>query len=264
MRYKLLLLVLTLVPVSLMAQKNVPGFMGKRWNLQYQINLWPSALNPNSEELPDPASDGNYVPLKMSINVRHNLEAGYSISKKYDLIANFTYSTTNIDLFGVSNSIYGLDVSSLYYPGLRATGFSVGVRKHKKHFAPLGYYVSYKVGYTFLSYDDITYKTDDYGYPPNTQHTISGGTTGAPVVGMGFGVNRVIAGDFILNYGLDINLFLGGIGNWNRLLDASAPDELYIDDGNTSVNQEAYRKRAAGRYCVQNLFGMRLGIGYLL
>lgn len=261
MRLRYILILLVGLPLIGLAQKNVPGYMGKKWSLEYQLYLWPSFNNPNGADLEVTSSD--YTDVKTSLNLQSHIVGGYSISKQVDLIVDLNFAKTNFDPY---NNLYDLDPSSLSFPEMKATGGAAGIRIYTKHFAPLGSFVDFKVGYTSLKIEDLVYTTNDYAYDnPSEDLMIAGGSKGAPTVTMGFGTNRVFADRFILNYGLDFTFFAGGFGNWKPMVvKESNGDYIYFEEGNSTSNQEVYLKKAAARYAMMCMVNLKIGIGVLL
>lgn len=259
--YHTLFLLLTLPAIALSQVKNVPGYMGKRFSIQYQMFLSPSFNNPNNSEVTIGSDD--YTDVSTSINMQHHLVAGYSITKQIDLIADVNFTSTNFDPY---YELYKLDQSSLVYPGLKATGGAVGIRLYTNHFAPLGSHIAFKVGYTQLKVEDLFYTLQgDEFTTTDSDLMISGGTTGAPTLTMGFGNNRIIADRFMINYGIDFTLFMGGAGNWKPFFaDEPMGEYYYYPDGNTLQNQEIYLDKAAARYSLLCAINLKLGIGIIL
>lgn len=260
-RYSTLFLIFTLPFLALSQGKNVPGYMGKKFSLQYQMFLWPSFNNPNSSEVVVGSDD--YTDVSTSINMQHHVIGGYSLTKQIDFIADVNFAKTNFDPY---NMIYQLDQSSLVYPELKATGGAVGIRVYTNHFAPLGSHLTFKLGYTKLKIDDLYYTLPGNDFTPtDTDLMISGGTKGAPTITMGFGNNRIIGNRFMINYGLDFTLFAGGIGHWKPLFaNESQGEYIYFESGNTVENQEIYLKKAAARYAFNCAINLKIGIGFIL
>lgn len=254
-------LLLFIIPMLVFAQgKNVPGYMGKRFNLQYQMFLWPSFNNPNNSEAAV-GSDG-YTDVSTSLNMQHHIVGGFSITKQIDLIADVSFANTNFDPY---YNLYELDPSNLKYPGMSAMGGAVGIRIYAHHFAPLGSHITFKVGYTHLQIESLSYtlRADDFN--PAESYTIEGGTKGAPTITTGFGNNRIIADRIVVNYGIDFTFFAGGVRNWKAFfMDEPAGDYIYYRDGNSMSNQTAYLKKASARYAMHCAVNLKLGIGLLL
>lgn len=262
MRLRHILILLVSLPLIGLAQKNIPGYMGKKWSIQYQLFLWPSFNNPNSEEVTvKPDAYDEYTDVKTSINLQNHIVASYTVSKRIDVIFDFNFSKTNFDLY---SDVYTLDQSTLTYPEIKAKGGAAGIRIYTKHFAPLGSFLSFKLGYTKLEIEGLSYSTNEYSYVPNTDFTIEGGTKHAPTATMGFGTNRIISNRFIINYGVDFTFFAGGLFNWKTIRNEFSGDYLDLESGNTSYNQEIYLKKAAARYAMMCMVNLKIGVGILL
>ncbi|AEV32078.1 hypothetical protein [Owenweeksia hongkongensis] len=264
MRFLYILTLSICIPAALLAQKNVPGYMGKKWNFQYQAYLYPSFNNPNGEEPNIVSADEIDVPT--SLNFQNHFSIAYTISKRMEVLAEFSAAKTNFDPY--HSFIYEMDVAKVYYPEMKARGGAVGIRLYTKHFAPLGSYFAFKIGYTKVTADDLNYSiVDFYTGGPDEDYTIEGGSKGAPTLTASFGNNRIIADRFIFSYGIDFTFFAGGIFNWKPLLaDESRGD--YIEFGYPETyndeNQEAYLKKAAARYAMMSMINVKIGVGFLL
>lgn len=262
MRFLYILTLAFCFPVALLAQKNVPGYMGKKWNLQYQLYLFPSFTNPNSEDVEVISPDA--IDVKTSLNLQSHITVAYALSKRMEALAEFNMASTNFDPY--SSYVADFNLEELKYPGMKARGGAIGIRLYTKHFAPLGSYITFKMGYTKLTIDDLYYSVADYNSGGGFfEHSISGGTKGAPTLTAGFGTNRVIADRFVISYGLDFTFFAGGFGNWKPIF-AEESGGAYIDfyNGNTASNQDAYLKKAAARYAMQCMVNLKIGVGILL
>ncbi len=245
---------------ALLAQnKNVPGYMGKRWNLQYQAYLFPSYINPNTSKV---KVDDNELDRSLSVNFQSHITAGYTYSKKMEFLAEYHMSSTNFNPY--SDYLYDYDTDQLYYPGLKAKGGAIGIRLYSKHFSPLGSHISFKVGFTKLDVEDLNYSYKNTNGLPQ-QFTISGGSKVAPTLSVGFGTNRVIKDFFVLSYGLDLSLYTGIFNSASplSLLDDFG-NYVYPSAGNSESNQEAYLQTAEQRYGLMSMVNFKLGFGILL
>ena len=261
MRFLYIISLTLIVSTTLLAQKNVPGYMGKRWNIQYQLFTSPSFNNPNTSEV-EVQDDANYVDVNTSLNFQSHIVAAYTFSKKMDLIGDFNFTKTYFDPF---SDVYELNTSTLSFPGMTATGAALGIRIYRRHFAPLGAYLDFKLGYTRLNIEGMTYSSNDYSYEPNEDYSIDGGTKSGATITMGLGTNRVLKDRFIFSYGVDFTFFSGGMFNWKPIVASeSGGESIFFPYGNTPENQEAYLKKAAARYAMHSMINLRVGIGILL
>lgn len=247
---------------ALLAQnKNVPGYMGKRWNLQYNAFLFPAFINPNSSEV---KVEGGDLKGSFSVNFQNHITAGFSYSKKMEFVAEFNMARTNFNPY--PSYLDAFAQSSLYYPELKARGGAIGVRLYSKHFAPLGSHISFKLGFTKLNIEDLYYTYQDYN-GLQTEAFISGGTKMAPTLSVGFGTNRIIKDFLIISYGLDLTLYTGLIGSANPfdwLDNIDGGPSIYPYNGNSSDNRDAYLGKAAQRYGLMSLVNFKLGVGIVL
>ncbi len=242
---------------SSVAQK-VPGYLGKRFSIEYNAFVFPSLVNPNSSEL-DPKGEFKLKTKGMSINLQHNLIAQWCVSKKASVVGSINFVNTNYlpSLSPEFNSIL------TEYPSMQAYGFEVGLRLFNQHFAPLDQFMEFHFGLTKVSNNDYSYSYKDGSYP--VEHfTVSGGSMIRPSFGVAIGSNRIIKDKVIISYGLNSNFYTGGFRNQVVLLTHNTDEDFFYATGNQDYNQEALTKMAAGRYAVQSVINIRLGIGIIL
>ncbi len=258
---KYILILFIGLPVLALAQKS-PGYLGKKFSLEYNAYLFPSFFNPNSPDA-KPIGTNNLRQKGASLNYQHSILGQWSFSKKLSLIADIGYVNTNYIPSSYSDDRFIMSE----YPSMSALSFEAGLRIYNQHFAPLGRFVEFKVGLARVSTDDFTYgfATEDFESNPRIEeHTIPGGSMAWPTVEIGFGTNRVINDILIVSYGLDFNFFPGGFGYYiNAVADAPA-EEFDFSIGSNSRNQEELVKMAGARYALHTAINLKIGIGILL
>lgn len=239
------------------AQK-VPGYLGKRFSIEYNAFVFPSLVNPNSSEL-DPKAEFKLKTKGMSINLQHNLIAQWCISKRASLVGSFSFVNTNY-LPSLSPDFHTILTE---YPSMQAYGVEVGLRLFNQHFAPLDHFLEFHMGVTKVSNSDYSYSFKEPSYP--IEHfTISGGSMIRPSFGVAVGSNRIIKDKIIISYGLNSNFYTGGFRNQVVLLTSDTEEDFFYATGNQDYNQETLTKMAAARYAVQAAFNIRVGFGLIL
>lgn len=257
---KHLIIALILCPVFGLAQR-APGYLGKRFSVEYNAFVFPSFANPNSGKISD--TESALTDVKPSINLQNYLVGQYSFSKRASLIGSFGFTKTSYIPVGYSS--YDDPVYD-QYPSMIAMSYNAGLRLFTQHYAPLGRYIEFRVGMAQVKNKDFTYSVFQSvgGTVNKSTHTIEGSSMWRPTIAIAWGTNRIIRDMVIVSYGLDINMFSGGIGYNKSLLTDAGRSEFDFDQGNTRNNQEELLNLAAGRYAMQCFINLRLGIGILL
>lgn len=255
-------LVLAIVIPSLAFSQKAPGYLGKRFSLEYNAFLFPSFRNPNSDEFNVP-DDSDIGQKGVSMNFQHNLVGQWSFSKRSSLVGNIGFVSTNYLPLTSLNSNVIVDA----YPSMNAINFDAGMRIFFQHYAPLGKYFEFRIGVASVSTADYDYGLvfrNTLGNIDTATVTIGGGTKTLPTIAIAWGVNRIINDKFIISYGFDVKMFPGGLG-YNMTLLTDAPRNDFIpDEGNSADNQKELLNMAAGRYAMHCALNLRVGIGILL
>ena len=254
------------IPIFTSAQK-APGYLGKRFSVGYDAYLFPSFYNPNSANAEPIDIEGDLRQSGMSINSQHKLMGQWSFSKRASLIASTGFVFTNFLPQSYAYSSYsGGDFLFTEYPSMTVNSFDAGIRLFTQHFAPLGKFVEFKLGFATVSTGDFNYSIDNSDNNGSVvDYTVEGGSMTWPTIGMGFGTNRVIKDILILSYGIDFNFFPGGFGRHIGLVgDASISEFRDFEEGNTPVNQDELVKMAGARYGLHSMLNLKIGIGILL
>lgn len=251
-------LLLFVFPFFLMGQK-APGYLGKRFSIEYNAFLFPSFQNPNRSEYTNGSSD-DFRQEGSSVNLQQYFLTQWSISKKLSLVGSIGFVKTNF-LPDDNNSRFRFDA----YPGLKVINYNLGLRVFTQHFAPLGQYFEFRLGVAQLKTGDFSYNYVDYdGNVLNA--TIKGGTMTRPSIAVGYGVNRILMDILVLSYGVDVSFFAGGFGN-NVVLTGEFINndfEYTYEEGSTAGNEKELLSMAAGRYGLHCALNVKVGIGILL
>ncbi len=247
-----------LLPPLLSFGQSVPGYLGKRFSIEYNAFLFPSLVNPNSSRF-NPRGEFKLKTRGISINLQHNLIAQWCVSKRVSIVGSINYVNTNY----LPSLSPGFNLILTEYPSMKARGFEVGLRLFNQHIAPLDHFMEFHMGFTRVSNDDYSYSYQDGSYP--VEHfTISGGSMIRPSFGIAIGANRIIKDRILISYGLNSNFYTGGFGYQVVLTTDETKEELFYASGNQEYNQKTLTKMAAGRYAVQSVINIRLGIGIIL
>ncbi len=247
-----------LIPQLGVSQK-VPGYLGKRFSVEYNAFMFSSLANPNGSQF-TPRGDWTFKPRGISVNWQNNFIAQWSISKRTSLVGSFHFAKTNF----LPSATKDYNATFREYPGMQVYGGEVGLRFFRDHFAPLGHFLELHVGLSEVSNDDFSYFFEIASGQPPIFYTISGGSMLRPSFGVAIGSNRIIKDRILFSYGLNANIFTGGFGQHVFLIRRDTRENLSFYDGNSEYNQETLTKMAAGRYGVQSMINIRLGIGFIL
>lgn len=267
---KRLLFLLLALPVASIAQ-HAPGYLGKRFTVEYNAFLFPSFFNPNSPEIKEQHSFISDV--KPSINLQNYLVGQYCASKKISLIASFGFNTTNfLAPSGYGEIAYPYEADKGYsdflineYPTMKVRSYSAGIRIYTQHFAPLGQYVEFRLGLAQIKTEDFSYLNIKSGsLDSGNTYTIGGSSSWGPSTALAWGTSRVIKDVVMISYGFDVSLYPFGIRNNRSLLTQDTKASIYYDQGNTADNRKNLNDLAAGRYTMQCFLNLRLGIGFVL
>ena len=250
---KLIITLALLLPLGIFAQ-SVPGFMGKRMQVGYEGHMFPSFKNVNSEELP---ADGD---IPTSLNFQHHFHFDYTLSKKWAISVKPGFISTYAepaDYYSSSSFTSNIKVS--------ATAFTLGFKKFRQHFAPLGGYVEYRLSMLQVKAHDFSYPAGTASGNPYPAGTVTGSSAPVYSAGFGFGLNRSVFDDqLMLTVGLDFNYAFVSVESARTYFDDSVAEAVELGNGNSLSNQNALLNIAKGRIFIHNLLNFKVGVSYLL
>lgn len=263
---KYILVLVLAMPIFVNAQK-APGYLGKSFSVGYDAFVFPSFHNPNSPNA-EPKGGDDLRQKGVSLNLQHNLSGQWSFSKRSSLIASVGYVRTNYvpDRYSDDNTYDQFTFEE--YPSMSATSFAAGIRIFTQHYAPLGKFVEFRLGFAQVKTDDFEYTVlaeDGLGVRTKQLYVVDGGSTTMPTIAIAFGSNRVINDLILVSYGLDFNFFPGGFG-YHVNAASVAPGNHFAEgkEGNTADNQYSLLRLGSARYGMQAAVNLRVGIGILL
>ena len=220
MKNKILLAWLLLVfAISINAQ--IPGYLGKRFSMQYSVLMHPSFGVKLNNFL------DNQNPNESSrLNIGHVGEINYIVGKRAALCFSFQYSSLGLTYDKGNSSVFKYKGTQKYPAELQAKGLSIGLKLFpKKSIAPLGTYLKWE-GILYLNrikydtknvYEDVTTDTyNSWGYytttytsvplniPSGKMNFIGGG--GA----FSIGKQRIFADKIMIDYGVRFAIAISG------------------------------------------------------
>ena len=245
----ILLSILLLEAVNSNAQ-STPGYLGKRMQIGYQGNIFPSFVNPNGEEVND----------KASLNYQSFLHFDYALSKKWGASVKLGYFSTYANPDGFIWSI--ADAFERNFK-ISTTSVSAGLKRFRQHFAPLGTYWEFKTALLIIKAGDLYYpETKQYNDPGGL--VVSGSVSSAFAVGLGYGMNRVIYDDkLMISTGIELSYTFVDREFAVSMMDHSTSADP-VNGGNTESNQMELMDVAKGRVFIHNLLNFKVGVSYLL
>ncbi len=261
-----ILALLIALPFMALSQK-APGYLGKKFTIEYNGFLFPSFYNPNSPDAEPIDADEDLRQKGVSLNYQHKFMGQWSFSKRSSLVTSVGFVNTNFlpGKYPYGN-FSGNSIMFEKYPDMSATSFDAGIRIFTQHYSPLGKFIEFKLGFATVKTESFDYSViDAFGTGDTFNYTVEGGSMTWPTIGMGFGTSRIIKDIIIISYGMDLSFYSGGLGNYIGL----AGEALFSDfrdegEGNTENNQEALLKMAGARYALHSMVNLRIGIGILL
>ncbi len=259
-RFYLTILLVSLLTNSAFAQ-SAPGYLGHRFSVGYHAFLSPTFKNPvpGSEvafEDNDPSS--GLIDVGFGVNFQHHLVADFVVSKSTSVGADLLYSRSAF----IPSQAYDIILDE--YGRFSAVGIILQAKRYNAHFAPLGSFWEYRLGYATLNVEDFHYHHRGQNGGPGTEGTISGGSIGGMMAGLGIGVNRVIRDRYMLTWGLDISIFPKGWRGATGLVFLDGPDDFFdFQKGDSAFNQQVLLDRAAGRFLLESILNFKVGVSFL-
>lgn len=238
----IVLSILIILP-ALSFSQGAPGYLGKKMVAGYEMRTFPSFANPNSE-ITDPSED-----ISTSLNAQHRLFFERVIGTRSSLGIDVGYIST----FYLSSNSFAKNITA---EEVSALSFDISYKYYSFHSAPFGLYSKFSLGMVQVNPSDY-FKEGASLFSKDL--FISGQSRNMLNIGVGYGVNRVIADKLLLGLGFDINLSFPGLAQ------KTSDDERYFDEdsGDSELNQEILSDRAMGRIAIQNLLNFKITIGYL-
>lgn len=230
--------ILIIIP-SLSFSQGSPGYLGKKMIAGYQMRTFPSFKNPNSETAN--SSDD----ISTSLNIEHYLFFDRVVGRKSSLGANVGYLST----FFLANNTNSVEK-------VNALSFNVSYKHFSFHSAPMGIYTKVSLGVVQINPSDhVTGGSSRF----SNDITITGISKTLWNLGLGYGVNRIIADKLVLGLGFEFNLNFSGLAKYT----ADDIRSFDADAGDSEGNQEILTDRAIGRVAIHNLLNFKLSVGYI-
>jgi len=252
---KLLFIICLLIPCVLLCQNNttvIPGYLGKKWVIDYTLNIMPSFIIDN------PGKNTDYVDYeeegrKFYFNTQHKFSIERVVGRKLSVVGTMLFSKNqaNFDLFRATEKDF-IQIDT--------RGYIFTLRHYRKHLAPISTYFDYKIGYYNIRPGDFSYELIDDN-DSTLSPTISAGSTGDLYLGFGLGNSRVIKDRVIISFGLEVGLLLGG------MLDAFDGSSQFatagLENPNSRQNREAVHALAKRRMFFESLMNFTVRLGFM-
>lgn len=281
---KKLLLVISTLSCGLTAYAQAPGYQGKKMSIGYspgfslalsQINskhksakLYNSIFGSGAEEISKSRKFG-FMPL----NVTHAVDFHFVYSRRASLIASLTYAKSATYFEGEETTNYNyvtgqqtVTIEGDTFASMSAVGFLAGLKNYFYRLAPLGGYITYKVGINRYSSDipwlsvenkpngvyDILYESKKYSW------------TNLRLI-WGFGKQVVIKDKILFEFGADWDITSFAKGMKRKPYRPTGSGYYYgnLEEYCDEVNaySTALTKRRSGS---RDAFTLDIGFTYLL
>ncbi len=178
---KIIFLFIFLYP-SLMALGQAPGYVGKRFSIEYNINH--SVL-----------SNTEFQSLRyLTHNFTHNIWLNYATTKKTSLSVGVSHLKHDIDL----DKQYTI-FDEVEYGGkqMKSTTISLAVKKFRNSISPIGHHFNFFIGYSFNNYYFFPNEKDKITEQRNFKFN-------SPIIGIGFGKSILVGNGIYILYGVDL------------------------------------------------------------
>ncbi len=152
------------IPISIFSQQP-PGYLGKRFEINYDLSFFLAAFNPNAKGYQALASYDNDAITQTSwpLNKRHSFNIFYTISRRTSIGLDAVFYKTGVDLsesylyYKVDD--YGESFNPSYYFPVSAFEIGPSIKIFDKYLSPMGTY--FKLGASLLTYMPIIDNVND-------------------------------------------------------------------------------------------------------
>jgi|GEM_PF-6341429 len=252
---KILFIICLLIPAALLCQnssKIIPGYLGKRWVIDYTLNFLPSItlINPGANSEYNSFRSGS---TEFHVNTQHKFSVERVVGRKFSVVGTVLFSRSQADIDVSSSSVQD-------FIQVKSRGYIFTLRQYRKHLAPISKYFDYKIGYYSITPEDFDYSVDDFENG-TTSGTISAGSTGDFYMGFGFGNSRVIADRVIFSLGFEVGLLLGGM--FDTFDNSTQFRGIDTDSPNSLQNRDALHSSARERVFFESLANFTVRLGFM-
>ncbi len=152
------------ITTTTFSQKS-PGYLGKRFEINYDLSFFLAAFNPNAKgyQAKTPYDNDAITTTSCPLNKRHSFNAFYTISRKTSLGLDVVFYKTGVDLSDTYFYYKVDDYEQSFYPSyyFPVSAFEIGpsIKIFDKYLSPMGTY--FKLGASLLTYKPIIDNVND-------------------------------------------------------------------------------------------------------
>ena len=240
---KIILIYSLLIGFGFSVSAGVPGYMGRKFSIQYQFGLSPQWNDFNS-------------PMPYMF---HTAQIGYVVSRRHEIGIQYSRidynnsaKTGEYIYFSGGGTSYDGNVDARKFSGNNMMAYVKFFKPRKGFIAPLGSFIQFGLGFQYYT-DNLHFNSGqsiDNIYVPHN-YTV---TSEDIMLGVGFGRNFIVANRLIMNLELDINWPMSAIV---RIFPPST-----LTGGSDQYGE--FKALNAKDVTLSNIIHIKLGIGALL
>jgi hypothetical protein len=242
--------------LSISAMAQIPGYMGKRFLIDAEIQACPARATPTTTD--NSANTDN----KKGLHSRYGLGVGYVLSRSEAVQAHFYAFRTGMNaLFytPVGNGLYDTHQTFNTLSGYTLDLAYSRSRPSRGHLAPLGKHNAFHAYITFANGDNHFYEN---GKLIENQY-FSSIDTKYHIFGLGYSVtyNHILKDQFIISYGWRFN-----VASPKTILFSSSlntQDDLNNATDYKTYNLEVFRKAMISKFFFYDLLQFKITFGLL-
>ncbi len=153
------------IPIYIFSQQP-PGYLGKRFEINYDLSFFLAAFNPNAKgyQATAPYENDAITTTSWPLNKRHTFNTYYTISRRTSIGLDITFYKTGVDLSDINltymeDNNYEKSFDPSYYFPVSAFEIGPSIKIFDKYLSPLGTYL--KLGTSILVYKPIIDNVND-------------------------------------------------------------------------------------------------------
>jgi hypothetical protein len=249
-----------LLCISARTTAQIPGYMGKRFLIEAEIQAAPAIFTPTASG--HHYWSNYYTSGDYGLHGRYGLGVGYVLSRHQMVQAHVNYLRTGMDVEMYTQDAFGTNHNHYLINVLTALTFDLAYSRTKPangHIAPLGKHKAYHIYMTRVNGNHNLYESGQL-VANQLFGTFDARKT---IFGVGYSVtyNKIISDQFVINYGWRIN-FSSPL-TWLTLLSDNYPDDISNSPDYKAHNLNAFKTAVSDKFFAYDFVQFKLGFGLL-
>jgi hypothetical protein len=246
-----------LLCISTRTTAQIPGYMGKRFLIDADIQVAPALLTPTAAG--NHFIGSHYGSDNYGLHSRYGLGVGYVLSRHQMIQAHVNYLQTGMDVEMYTRSLSGYKETHNLINVLTGLTFDLAYSRTnlaKGHISPLGKHKAYHLYMTLVDGNHNLYESGQL-VANKLFGTFDARKT---IIGVGYSVtyNKILSDQFLISYGWRINL------SAPQMLLGSITERTTGDlIDYTATNFQSFKENVVHKFIAYDLMQFKIGFGFI-